>query len=107
MRLGGVHEEEPDPSIHPSPSESAAPAGSVALGAPPGNLLSPAMAELSAAKAILALSEAARARDATRAKEAERWVAKEADRAHNAEQPIMLLPDALLKNIIDVLPSGR
>ena len=40
-------------------------------------------------------AEAALARNAGKVKEAERWVATEAERAHNAEQPIVLLPDAL------------
>ena len=47
------------------------------------------------------------ARDAERLKEAERWVATEAERAHNAGQPIVLLPDVLQRKIIDLLPSGR
>ena len=52
-------------------------------------------------------AEAAFERDAERVKEAERWVATVAERAHNAEQPFVLLPDALQRQIIDLLPIGR
>ena len=34
------------------------------------------------------------------------WVAAEASE-HNAEQPIVLLPDVLQKKIIDLLPAER
>ena len=42
-------------------------------------------------------------RDAKRVVKAEAGVSS----AHNAEQPIVLLPDVLQKKIIDLLPSGR
>ena len=52
-------------------------------------------------------AEAVVGRDAERLKVAERWVVTEAERAHNAEQPLVLLPDVLQGKIIDFLPSGR
>ena len=55
----------------------------------------------------LLAAESVVARDARRVKEAEWWIATEAERAHNAEQPIVTLPDALQKKIIDLLPAGR
>ena len=51
-------------------------------------------------------AEAVVARDAERVREAEVWVAAEASE-HNAEQPIVLLPDVLQRRIIDLLPIGR
>ena len=100
-----------------SSTAAPAPAGSEGLLA----ALSPAAAELAAAQAALAstetlvadlrlrLSEAkvALSKGAKRVKEAERWAATEAERAHNAEQPFVLLPDVLQKKIIDLLPIGR
>ena len=94
--------------------------GGGGAGSPPPRP-SPANAELSAAKSALVssdnlveylerqLSEArgAAAQNAQRVREAERWVAIEAERAHNARQPFVLLPDVLQKKIINLLPSGR
>ena len=51
-------------------------------------------------------AEAVLARDAERVREAEAGVVAEASE-HNAEQPIVLLPDVLQKKIIDLLPIGR
>ena len=56
--------------------------------------------------AELSEAEAAAAADAERVKEAEAKVTATAF-AHNWEQPIVLLPDALQRKIIDLFPIGR
>ena len=66
------------------------------------------VSRLEAERARLSTAKVVSARDAKRVKEAERWVVTEAERAHSAEQPIVLqLPDVLQKKIIDLLPTGR
>ena len=64
-------------------------------------------AKLRAEEAELREGEAALRAASERVVEARRRFATEAERAHNAEQPIVTLPDVLQKKIIDLLPAGR